>query len=901
MYYIQDAHSFWDWIYFVLLIVIGSFFMINLCLVVIATQFSETKKRELERMKQERARYAESISTLGSMTQSSEPTNCYNAIIKYLAHMIRKWRRRVFRAYVRYRRRSKIKTATAGAAVTTPSTVQLNHQHQDQESKTEDEVDQVNKHQQQDQHKERKNNRATKSRTTTTSAARHATSADAAAAAEHQLQQLQQQHPAHSSGSTVTAADLPDPSSRYQQPLHCPLLVTSHHLHDDSIARPSVTISFDDEGEDREDEKEEGDEISKSSGRESHKEEEEVRRIDQTICRMKRREEEQEFTTLSNHDVGNIRRKGTGLKSMMDPAPKASPEKSDINSIRGSESNQVVLLPGPMGTTSCMNGSQHSSSQRLSNASMEANTGSTASPGSSPRAPPPPVPPAVVPHNPHRELNQQQLQAASIRKSNLKQTSSTDKSPGNSTTTTTVSAAAGTAAAVVAEGLQQQPPSHQSHYIATGGRVGVVVIGGGDLLSPRSLKSPKQLAFDPRLQFSFDDDPKESRGGSRDQQQRQQQPLLSSSSSSKHEALGNRRSGSPNVTSCLNDQSGKGGGDDHAIDLMGQDLMTGTASAAVAVVYHPETGDHDRHRSAPNVLMSETSFAAAVSIGSGNPHPPPAIVDTGTLVSSHHHPVDNEISYSDASLNFDWAYESGEENMDDHGRKDDRAPSSGPKQRVIGSLDSAAAAASGRRVGGNEVDGQESDSDESTSSSRSSSCSSSSSSSTESSEEWKSSRTCMLIYNTWCRMTSAIKVVVDHSYFQRFIFLSILINAIAMGIEYHNQPVELTRAVEISNTIFTFVFALEMVFKILGIGCYQYLIDGFNLFDGIVVIVSFLELFADEQGSGLSVLRTFRLLRILKLVRFMPALKRQLMIMLKTLDNVAVFFALLVLFIFIFR
>ncbi|EDW37916.1 GL21364 [Drosophila persimilis] len=57
MYYVQDAHSFWDWIYFVLLIVIGSFFMINLCLVVIATQFSETKKREMERMRQERARY----------------------------------------------------------------------------------------------------------------------------------------------------------------------------------------------------------------------------------------------------------------------------------------------------------------------------------------------------------------------------------------------------------------------------------------------------------------------------------------------------------------------------------------------------------------------------------------------------------------------------------------------------------------------------------------------------------------------------------------------------------------------------------------------------------------------------------------------------------------------------
>ena len=51
----------------------------------------------------------------------------------------------------------------------------------------------------------------------------------------------------------------------------------------------------------------------------------------------------------------------------------------------------------------------------------------------------------------------------------------------------------------------------------------------------------------------------------------------------------------------------------------------------------------------------------------------------------------------------------------------------------------------------------------------------------------------------------------------------------------------------------------------------------------------------------MSVLRTFRLLRILKLVRFMPALRYQLVVMLRTMDNVTVFFGLLVLFIFIFR
>jgi voltage-dependent calcium channel T type alpha-1G len=41
--------------------------MINLCLVVIATQFSETKRRETAKMKAERAKFASS-STLSSYT-----------------------------------------------------------------------------------------------------------------------------------------------------------------------------------------------------------------------------------------------------------------------------------------------------------------------------------------------------------------------------------------------------------------------------------------------------------------------------------------------------------------------------------------------------------------------------------------------------------------------------------------------------------------------------------------------------------------------------------------------------------------------------------------------------------------------------------------------------------------
>ncbi|GBN47804.1 hypothetical protein AVEN_168388-1, partial [Araneus ventricosus] len=66
---------------------IGSFFMINLCLVVIATQFSETKKREMERMRLERSTM-NSSSSLAS-NSFSEPTGCYNEIVKYIAHLTR--------------------------------------------------------------------------------------------------------------------------------------------------------------------------------------------------------------------------------------------------------------------------------------------------------------------------------------------------------------------------------------------------------------------------------------------------------------------------------------------------------------------------------------------------------------------------------------------------------------------------------------------------------------------------------------------------------------------------------------------------------------------------------------------------------------------------------------------
>ncbi|XP_047738832.1 voltage-dependent T-type calcium channel subunit alpha-1G [Hyalella azteca] len=185
----------------------------------------------------------------------------------------------------------------------------------------------------------------------------------------------------------------------------------------------------------------------------------------------------------------------------------------------------------------------------------------------------------------------------------------------------------------------------------------------------------------------------------------------------------------------------------------------------------------------------------------------------------------------------------------------------------------------------------------------------------ESEEEWSEETMRNRPIRRWCSAgRKKVQQLVNSNYFQRWILCAILVNTLSMGVEYHNQPEELTQIVETSNMIFSGVFAFEMFLKIISEGPFGYISNGFNLFDGVIVVLGIVEmcqtyivqsssdLLADAAGSGssLSVLRTFRLLRILKLVRFMPQLRRQLFVMLRTMDNVAIFFSLLVLFIFIF-
>jgi len=51
------------------------------------------------------------------------------------------------------------------------------------------------------------------------------------------------------------------------------------------------------------------------------------------------------------------------------------------------------------------------------------------------------------------------------------------------------------------------------------------------------------------------------------------------------------------------------------------------------------------------------------------------------------------------------------------------------------------------------------------------------------------------------------------------------------------QPAVLTQVLEYSNLLFTVLFAVEMLLKIVADGPLGYIRDGFNLFDGFIVVL----------------------------------------------------------------
>uniref|UniRef100_A0A8C1LAY5 Sodium channel protein n=1 Tax=Cyprinus carpio TaxID=7962 RepID=A0A8C1LAY5_CYPCA len=123
----------------------------------------------------------------------------------------------------------------------------------------------------------------------------------------------------------------------------------------------------------------------------------------------------------------------------------------------------------------------------------------------------------------------------------------------------------------------------------------------------------------------------------------------------------------------------------------------------------------------------------------------------------------------------------------------------------------------------------------------------------------------------WVKFKKLIYLFVMDPFVDLGITICIVLNTVFMAMEHYPMTPHFEHMLTVGNLVFTGIFTAEMVLKLIALDPYYYFQVGWNIFDSIIVTMSLVELgLADVQG--LSVLRSFRLMRVFKLAKSWPTL-----------------------------
>ncbi|XP_017114851.1 sodium channel protein para isoform X34 [Drosophila elegans] len=134
----------------------------------------------------------------------------------------------------------------------------------------------------------------------------------------------------------------------------------------------------------------------------------------------------------------------------------------------------------------------------------------------------------------------------------------------------------------------------------------------------------------------------------------------------------------------------------------------------------------------------------------------------------------------------------------------------------------------------------------------------------------------------WLKIQEWVSLIVFDPFVELFITLCIVVNTMFMAMDHHDMNKEMERVLKSGNYFFTATFAIEATMKLCAMSPKYYFQEGWNIFDFIIVALSLLEL-GLEGVQGLSVLRSFRLLRVFKLAKSWPTLNLLISIMGRTM------------------
>ncbi|XP_026503307.1 sodium channel protein type 2 subunit alpha-like isoform X12 [Terrapene carolina triunguis] len=126
-------------------------------------------------------------------------------------------------------------------------------------------------------------------------------------------------------------------------------------------------------------------------------------------------------------------------------------------------------------------------------------------------------------------------------------------------------------------------------------------------------------------------------------------------------------------------------------------------------------------------------------------------------------------------------------------------------------------------------------------------------------------------WSPWLKVKHIVNLVVMDPFVDLAITICIVLNTLFMAMEHYPMTEQFSSVLTVGNLVFTGIFTAEMVLKIIAMDPYYYFQEGWNIFDGIIVSLSLMEL-GLANVEGLSVLRSFRLLRVFKLAKSWPTL-----------------------------
>ena len=84
--------------------------------------------------------------------------------------------------------------------------------------------------------------------------------------------------------------------------------------------------------------------------------------------------------------------------------------------------------------------------------------------------------------------------------------------------------------------------------------------------------------------------------------------------------------------------------------------------------------------------------------------------------------------------------------------------------------------------------------------------------------------------------------IVSSPVFSNFFLGCIILNTLLLTLEYDGMPERMEFVLSVANIVLTWLFVLELLMKLIGLGWREYSADKFNIFDAVIVLFALVEL-----------------------------------------------------------